>query len=444
MEWTRLQDYMREGHVRKFVAYLIAPIVSEAYDFSEDNAVDFTMSTRWILQTQVLAQGRATSYLPEAVKQRKREEFRATIARQPVILTRLEVNREQVLIMKELAESGLVRDQLENLDVAEYARAEETVRQTASVEDQLIDGGKIETARRYLAMAKKNKWLVEVYDLFTGKPTGQYVITGQRGDHQKDLFWISIGVILRYYAKEKSREAYQEYPEWRGLDLSLVFHAAIVHVSEQAKERNLVKTSAVLTWLFAPGSKILAEYLAKDPTHKTGLTGSSDAWNLDKRLSPFSEESGFIYGTKEKSATNPNVISVELDLVESTDHATRARAIAQMAALMNYSGFPHWYGKLILKTYHREMVVTEVLTADEGFVSVKRGTYRGMIREGCMMGLEPTKVMLHLAHVRAMSTARLLLLQKSNITIAKGKSGKTSGLEKDLIGYPQNPQVSRA
>jgi hypothetical protein len=325
-----------------------------------------------------------------------------------------------------------------DLDSKEYLAVETRVRQTASVENTALSGGKQETARRYLTAAMKNLWEIQIFDLFDGQVLSSYTIEGNAGDHQRDLFWLSLNIILRW-AEQAGKIRYSG-PKWKNFVLTKeLFDAAVVHIGEQGKERNLVKCSAILSWFYGPGSRVLAKYLAKHETHHTGLTGASDAWQLDKRISPFSGESSFIYNSgSDRLLTRPDIVGFELDLTESTDFLQRNRGLIQLAALMKYSGFPKWYGTLFRMVYNENQSVREVITADEGF-KIQRDPYVGVISEGAMMGLEPTKVLLHLAHLRAGETARRVLALRGH----KQRISQTEpALTPDRTNYSVGPQYS--
>ena len=441
VSWGQL-DYLEESNLKDWIADIIDPMLAEAHIATVDTGKDFTLSVRWIAWTQVLAQTRAVSYLPEAVKIQKREKFRKTISRPLEVLTKEERKFEFQLIFDSLSRAGLIRDGLADLESEHFLAMEERAKLNACIEANVFDGGKMEAGRFLLHSALKYKWEIQVFNLYTGEEEKSYFVDGSRGSHQKDLFWISIGILLRWVSKKKGRlKGNAELKVWESFEgTDSLFVAAIVHIGEQAKERNLIKSSAPLTWVFGPGSKVLASYLAKDKRHTTGLTGSADAWNLDKRISPFSPEAHFMYNREFCEPTKADVLGFQIDLQESTDFARRECALTHLNALIRYSGFPAWYGRLILIAYRQEMEVHEVIVSDEGFNEETRD-YKGKISEGIMMGLEPTKVALHLAHFRADEYARNVLKSKNILVKRSGNDAIAAKLQENLE-YPSNPQVS--
>jgi hypothetical protein len=436
ISWSELEGIPASA-TKKFLAELSNDIVGDVLYFSSDNGVDGTLGMKYIYRVTMLGQSRACAYLPTALKLRKREQFRRTIARPRVMISTKEKLREVQSVYDALNHAGLPEGWLYNLDRKEFLAIEEKVRQTASIENLAKDGGKQETARYYLNRAVKNRWQIEMFDLYTGESEGLYVPEGQGGDHQRDLFWLSVNVILRW-ATGVGKVKYKG-PKWKSFRMTTrLFDASIVHISEQGKERNLVKSSAFLSWFYKPGSIVLAKYLSKHPTHTVGLTGANDAWNLDKRISPFSNESSGIYSRSQDKKTLATVRGFELDLTEATDFAQRERSMAQLQGLIRYSGFPPWYGKLMIMVYKQDQDVTEVITADEGF-AIESEPYRGKISEGDMMGLEPTKILLHLTHIAAGEHARQLLARRKNMERPKFAS---SPLQPDKMVFPSNPQLS--
>jgi hypothetical protein len=286
----------------------------------------------------------------------------------------------------------------------------------------------------------KNKWLIKTYDLFDGEEKDEFYVTGVKGDHQRDLFWISVGIILRWM-REQGYLRNAKFPTWRNFVLpKTLFEAAIVHIGEQGKERNLVKCSAILSWMYGPGMKALSRFLSRHKEHKTGLTGSSDAWDMEKRISPLSAESAFMYTKGGSKKTRPNIWTFDMDLKESTDFAERDRGTTHLHALMRYSAFPRWYGNMIIRTFRQPMTVTEEICIDEGFVTSREQFY-GIIQEGAMMGQEPTKCILHCTHLRASAWASIVLTRLGYTREFEDGSGEPC-IPREREVYPFNPQIS--
>merc|ERR1712226_982512 len=107
-----------------------------------------------------------------------------------------------------------------------------------------------------------------------------------------------------------------------------------------------------------------------------------------------------MYSRTSSKKTRTQIRGFDMDLRESTDFAERERGTVHLKALMKYSAFPYWYGFIMCTAFLETMEVTEEITIDEGF-DVTREPYHGYITEAAMMGPEPTKIVLHLAHIRA-------------------------------------------
>jgi len=97
-----------------------------------------------------------------------------------------------------------------------------------------------------------------------------------------------------------------------------------------------------------------------------------------------------------------NIVHVFKDWTEATDFISKRRGIAHLRALMDWVDFPSLYGMLICISVREPQDCKEVQTLtcfDQGEKHVVKHHWNGPIREGFMMGLQITKVVLHLIHM---------------------------------------------
>lgn len=381
---------------------------------------DYTLSPAWIYRASILSQTRGMGYLPEAVAECRRINFRTTVNREVITVDPGVSQLQYLAVQKRLADAGLPRDVLSKSRIGVdpqdeksreifnevFSRVELPLKGTASVDTFVRDGGKVEDARLLLRTARLESWKIPVRDLHTNSITEFVTVqreTESDTDYSRPLFWLSYQLTINHWVKQGQweEEDYYGFFYSNGLEYNPgIMDAKIVHISEPGKERNLTKSHAILAWFLTPASKITQGLLAFLPEHRAGLLESNHEWRHQKRVSALSDESGFIYD----SATGklyPEIRHVFKDWTESTDFISKMVGWAHLRALMDYAGFPSAYGRLVLKTIVEPQPVVETTTRtvlEDGGENVESVHWTGFIREGFMMGNPMTKTILHLVH----------------------------------------------
>lgn len=300
-----------------------------------------------------------------------------------------------------------------------FSRIEMPLKGAASVDTYVKDGGKIEDARRLLSLARQCKWEIPVRDLGTHE-IREYIRVPEDPEEVDDLsrylFWISYQLILNHWSKRgewTNEEAYILMTP-QGPYEPAVMDAKIVHISEPGKERNLTKSHAALAWFLTPGAKLSQATLAMLKEHRAGLLESGHEWRHQKRISPMSDESGFVYDSR-TGKVYPEIRHVFKDWTESTDFISKSVGYVHLRTFFDYVGFPRSYARLILKTIVEPQPVTEVTSrsyiGEDEFTEPV--TWTGSIREGFMMGNPITKTILHLVHESERAVATLFLRKRN-------------------------------
>jgi len=236
-------------------------------------------------------------------------------------------------------------------------------------------------------------------------------------DVSRPLFWISYQLFLNHWIKRgrwKNKEEY--YPfliNGKHEYAPDIMNAKIVHISEPGKERNLTKSHAALAWFLTPGAKLSQATLAILPEHRAGLLESGHEWRHQKRISPLSDESGFIYDSR-TGKVYPDIRHIFKDWTESTDFICKAVGYVHLRTFFDYVGFPAAYARLILLTIVEPQPVVEVIsqTVTEFEEKVEPVQWSGSINEGFMMGNPMTKTILHLVHESERAVATLYLARR--------------------------------
>jgi len=407
------------------------------------NGTDYTESPAWIFRCTTLCQTRVLGYLPECIGEVHRKRFRENISRELEKPSKAHIRYITEAVTEELRWNNVPRDFMERplwKDARVSRRFQEAIsaielplKGSASVDNFVREGGKIEDARQLINLAIDHKWQIPVRDLHDHEVLETFMVTrldpNLAQDFVRPLFWLSYTIVLNWFISQGA------YPKQLYYPLRLKdrlyepdpMRASIVHISEPGKERNLTKSTGVLTWFLTPMSKITQDTLAELPEHVAGLTSSSHEWRHQKRISSLSNESSFIYDIV-SGFTNPKIVHSFKDWTESTDFIGKFIGWAHLRALLHYMAFPEGYMNLIGRAIMAPQPVTEVVALrnfeDEDLESVPI-PWKGYINEGFMMGNPVTKSILHLIHVSERYTVRKLL---DGMSITEDKSGPYRGL----------------
>jgi len=402
---------------------------------------DYTLSPAFIFRMTTLCQTRGLGYLPEAIAECKRQAFRNTVNREPVSLSK-EMMHLQALAVKQRLSSKippliLSGDRIHSLNEQEremfqeaFSRIAMPIKGSASLDTYVKDGGKIEDARVTLELARKNQWKIPVRDLSTHE-IREYIEVSESPDDMVDvsrpLFWISYQLFLNHWIKRGRWNAKDEYHAFEIGSKEYapnIMDAKIVHISEPGKERNLTKSHAALAWFLTPGAKLSQATLAILPEHRAGLLESGHEWRHQKRISPLSDESGFIYDSR-TGKVHPEIRHVFKDWTESTDFISKAVGYVHLRTFFEYVGFPAAYARLILLTVVEPQPVTEVIsqTTLESEEFIEPVNWKGSINEGFMMGNPITKTILHLVHESEHAVATLYLNRRGLSFVPNYKFG---------------------
>jgi hypothetical protein len=392
---------------------------------------DYTLSPAWIFRMTTLSQTRGIGYLPDAVAECKRLSFRMNVNRKIEHVEPEMMHLQAVATVQRLREGGipyhaltqhrhgsLSKEDKEKLEDA-FARVDVPLKNTASVDTFVKDGGKVEDARLLLSLARANDWQIPVRDLDTHGILEYISLTNDREFDSEQtsrfLFWIAYQLFINHWARKGQWDKTEVIDLMDGAQIYApsIMNAKIVHISEPGKERNLTKSHAALAWFLTPGAKLCQGVLAMLPEHRAGLLESGHEWRHQKRISALSDESGFIYDSR-TGKTHREIRHVFKDWTESTDFICKFVGYAHLRAFLDYVDFPRSYKRLILKTIVEEQPVEEVVSRrvmnDEEIVDPIK--WKGSIREGFMMGNPMTKPILHLVHESERAVATLFLTRR--------------------------------
>jgi len=406
---------------------------------------DYTLSPAWIYRCSTLSQQRGIGYLPDSIAEYRRHSFRQTINREverprPDLLHLSYLGVQERLRSGGIPEMLLSREKLNDpldsvpRDIFEssLARVEVPLKTSASVDTYVKDGGKLEDARLLLNTAIINGWKIPVRDLDTNEIIEYITVTrssDRESDYSRPLFWISYQLFLNHWIEKDQWEYKNDYHPFLSdgkLYKPSIMDAAIVHISEPGKERNLTKSHATYAWLLTPGAKMLQSILAFLPEHKAGLLESNHEWRHQKRISALSDESNFIYDAS-TGKTHDDILHVFKDWTESTDYIGKMVGFFHLKSMMDYICFPSRYGRLILKTIVEPQPVTEVTTHFfyEDGINIEPVKWSGSINEGFMMGNPMTKTILHLLHDSERATSEEFLSRRGMRFRRAGKFSMT-------------------
>jgi hypothetical protein len=311
---------------------------------------------------------------------------------------------------------------------------------SASIDTYVKDGGKLEDARKLLNLAIEHKWQIPVRNLDNHSIETMIEViheTDSDSDYSRPLFWLSYQLMINHWVSlgQWTPDDKHEFVIAGRPYRPPVMNAQIVHISEPGKERNLTKSHAVLAWFLTPASKITQGTLAFLPEHRAGLLESGHEWRHQKRISPLSDESGFIYDPL-TGRTRKETRQVFKDWTESTDFISKMVGWAHLKGLLDYIGFPQMYGRLLLKTVVEpqpvEEVVHRIITHDADDI-IEPVAWTGAINEGFMMGNPMTKTILHLVHSSELQVSKEFLRRR----------GLKFRDPTKLVRYPDRAQLDR-
>jgi len=283
------------------------------------------------------------------------------------------------------------------------------IKQNASTDHTVSDGGKIEDARLLVKIMRENSWTLPVRDLDNHEIIKFIDIASFDGTIEswsRPIFWASYQIVLNFWIKRGQWDAldYYHLPHGESEYQEDILLSKILHISEPGKERNLTKCTATYAWFLTPAGKMCQSILANLPEHKAGLEMSAHDWMHTRRISGESEESGFIYDPL-TGKVEEDIIHSFKDWTESTDFIGKHVGISHLRALMDFVSFPTKYKELVCRLVMSPQPVEEVcLRKRGGFCSDSDSeqyivSWKGAIREGFMMGNPITKTVLHLIHI---------------------------------------------
>jgi len=391
---------------------------------------DYTLSPAWIFRMTTLCQTRGLGYLPEAIAECRRQAFRNTVNRETVRVSPEMMHLQALAVKQRLASKIppliLSEDRIPSRSKEEkemfqdaFSRIAMPIKNTASLDSFVKDGGKVEDARALLELARENQWQIPVRDLGTHE-IREYISVSNDPELSEDvsrpLFWISYQLFLNHWASKGQWDRTETHQFFvGGVEYApKIMDAKIVHISEPGlKERNLTKSHSCLAWMLTPGAKLAQGILSVLPEHRAGLLESGHEWRHQKRISPLSDESGFIYDSRTGKVYS-DIRHVFKDWTESTDFICKVVGYVHLRTFFDYTGFPPAYARLILKTIVEPQPVSEVIAMthvghDEIIEPVQ---WSGSINEGFMMGNPMTKPILHLVHESEHAVAILYLTRR--------------------------------
>jgi hypothetical protein len=434
---------------------------------------DYTLSPAFIFRATNMCQTRVIGYLPPAVAEARRWQFRENISRpyEPLAEDQKKFIRAAIFSRFKRAfppgemgvnpfyyEAELREMAFENLTEA-VGNINLMLKGTASTQFSVSSGGKIEEARQLIGLAKKNKWSVPIRDLNTGDPTIEKLDFYPEMDPTelaRPLFWLSYQICLNWAIRNSLWKRKKDFVKLLDGDDEYCFDpmdASIVHISEPGKERNLTKCTGVYAWFLTPASKITQKVLARLEEHRAGLESSSHEWTHQKRISVESEEAGFMYNTSTWK-THEWVRNSFKDWTESTDFISKRVGWAIMSAIFDYIKFPRGYRNLIMLVITLPQPVTEVIqfsavSEDEAGYTYERQRIKwsGLIREGFMMGNPLTKTILHSTHIPELEFSRRFLseqgLNVSNTWAGNPRLRQRPRIDLDAINESEEFELSQ-
>jgi len=390
---------------------------------------DDPTSLRSVLKKLILSQKRGYGHLPRAVAMVKRHKFREAISRPPLVWTR----EKQAQVMKALllefteelpaAHHIFARDDKKSKEILKEVLSHVSLelKGTASVDRKVSDGGKLEDARELLQLARTNEWFVPIRSLESGKLIGHKTCPSDVDMEEVStfLFWLSVQLCVNYIHLAKIDKAKPQMWEYVPFIIKETgapfmydpFRARVLHIAEAAKERNLVKCSAVYNWAMIVGGKIIQNTMALSPSHRNGLQGSSADWSHFRRVQGTAEGS-FLYDRSTGLLRPGTAVNFYSDLTESTDWLVKSLGLVILKIFEIHTRFFPWYMDLLRILYVTPITISEtVVIEDEDERIVAHTEY--LMTEGTPMGMQLAKSLLHGAHFACMGLVRLALRANS-------------------------------
>lgn len=404
---------------------------------------DYTLSPAWVYTMGGMSQTRNMGWLPEWVAEPARRQFRENIGRDKVLVPKNELRLIYTIVQKRMYEEGLELKFLQSTgrdidpDFKEVIHSLRIpLKPSASNNSTVSQGGKVEDARQLLSCAMAGKWEVPRRDFDTGEIKGVIKfdpsLREEKPDYEDYLFWASLQILFNDLIRRKRMVGtIVELPGSEIWEMDL-WRMQIVHISEPGKERNLTKTSSLVSWVLTVASKICQMTLAFCQDHRAGLILSAQDWMHQKRIAGDSFESGWMYD-KTSRLRREEVVNGFQDWTESTDFICRLVGGTALQAFLSYIGFPKWFSEVTMKTVLNDYAVTEILrTTYEDGIPTKEG-YTGRVTEGFMMSMPLTKTILHLMHDVNVGLTHELL-RREGVEIAARPNELVVDPERDRIG----------
>jgi hypothetical protein len=370
---------------------------------------DYTASPAWLYTMSGFSQVRNMGYLPAWVAEIKRRQFRENIGRDRVQIPKPEIILIAKMVAKRAQEAGIELHFLNtsgrrvNEDFREVIHSLRIpLKPTASVLTTVSAGGKVEDARRLFDEGIRRGWQVPMRDFETGRVTGfigySEALRTEVPGYEGHLFWTSLQILLNSLSRVRPNfEEFRHDLPGEQYWLDSMWEMEIVHISEPGKERNLTKTSPILSWVLTLVSKISQMVLAYNQEHRAGLVLSAQDWMHQRRVSADSYESEWMYDQNTRKRM-PGVWNGFQDWTESTDFIPRRVGAAALQGWFSYIGFPTWLQVLTLECTQRDYTVREAIATEFSDGVARPIHYTGRVSEGFMMSMPLTKTVLHLMH----------------------------------------------
>jgi len=313
------------------------------------------------------------------------------------------------------------------------------------VTSTVSQGGKVEDARQLFQDACKNSWCVPIRNFKTGEPVDSIQFSPElrreAPGFQGHLFWLSLQLLINWHHENNPLLFGKEYKPLTGSAewLGTMFKMKIVHISEPGKERNLTKTSSVLSWVLTIASKVSQGILSFAQDHRAGLILSAQDWMHQRRVSAESYESEWLYD--QSTRLRKPAWNGFQDWTQSTDWISRRVGASALRAWFSYIAFPDWLGQLVLRSTQIDYTVSEVIGTRFGTDEVESHLYNGVVSEGWMMSMPLTKTVLHLMHDVNIGLVEAIM-EKHEIRVSERPATARVDVERERNGpFYLNPSI---
>jgi hypothetical protein len=412
------------GSLRRFFQDEFQGLIQEMGILWTEKNVDYVCSTSWIYRCQFLAQTRNLGHLPPCLATAKMEEYIEKIDE----FGQNDDSREDVaqlvfrLVLAELprkAKNMCNKKGKEN----PFNDVDLTVPPTASQNQTRSMGGKPEDARLILNEAKTANWDIPVRDYQSGRILNTIKVTDDMSTWKMELHWLALEICHKFLIGKKAFGRYWEIDK-----------GTLVGISEPGKLRVLLKLDSFLAWALMPAAKICSSALALDPAHYAGLKASDHAWKFQRRIDSDSQEAGFAYETD--GNISEDVLFGFEDWTQATDFIRKRYGVAMLAALFGHIAFPKWYSDFVIDlTCMPIFVEYKGIVRDDNMTAIETKK-QFWLRDGYPMGLQMTKVVLHLSHICCDSAGKVEL-KGQRFTVTRGMGfGRNSIIDKAKRNLP--------